>query len=38
MIFSLFGFAKHLNFDLFWHIEQKMQYNDYREKMHGKKY
>ena len=38
MIFSLFGFAKYLNFDLFWHIEQKMKYNQYREKMHRKKY
>ena len=24
--------------DLLWHIEQKMKYNELREKMHGKKY
>ena len=38
MIVSIFGLAKHLEIDLFWHIEQKMRYNDLREKMHGKKY
>lgn len=38
MILSIFGFAKHLDFDLLWHIEQKMQYNELRPKMHGKKY
>ena len=26
------------NIDLFWHIEQKMKYNELRPKMHGKKY
>jgi len=38
MIVSIFGLAKHLEIDLFWHIEQKMKYNEFREKMHGKKY
>jgi NTP pyrophosphatase (non-canonical NTP hydrolase) len=38
MIMSVFGLACHLDIDLFWHIEQKMQYNELREKMHGKKY
>lgn len=38
MILSIFGFAKHLDIDLLWHIEQKMKYNELREKMHGKKY
>ena len=35
---SIFGLAKHLEIDLLWHIEQKMKYNQLREKMHGKKY
>lgn len=38
MILSIFGLAKHLKIDLLWHIEQKMKYNELREKMHGKKY
>ena len=38
MILSIFGLAKHLDVDLLWHIEQKMKYNELREKMHGKKY
>lgn len=38
MVLSIFGLAKHLEIDLLWHIEQKMRYNDLREKMHGKKY
>ena len=38
MILSIFGLAKHLDIDLLWHIEQKMKYNQLREKMHGKKY
>lgn len=38
MIMSVFGLACHLDIDLFWHIEQKMKYNELREKMHGKKY
>ena len=38
MILSIFGLAKHLDIDLLWHIEQKMKYNELREKMHGKKY
>lgn len=38
MLLAIFGFAKHLDIDLLWHIEQKMQYNELRPKMHGKKY
>lgn len=38
MILSIFGLAKHLKIDLLWHIEQKMKYNELREKLHGKKY
>lgn len=38
MILSIFGLAKRLDIDLLWHIEQKMKYNQLREKMHGKKY
>lgn len=38
MILSIFGLAKHLDIDQLWHIEQKMKYNELREKMHGKKY
>lgn len=38
MITAIFGLAKHLGVDLFWHIEQKAKYNELREMMHGKKY
>lgn len=38
MLLAIFGLAKHLDIDLLWHIEQKMKYNQFREKMHGKKY
>lgn len=38
MLLAIIGLAKHLNIDLFWHIEQKMKYNQSRERMHGKKY
>lgn len=38
MLQSIFGLAKHLEIYLLWHIEQKMKYNELREKMHGKKY
>ena len=38
MIFLIFAFAKHLDIDLLWHIEQKMRYNELRPKFHGKKY
>lgn len=27
-----------MDIDLFWHVEQKMKYNQSRERMHGKKY
>ena len=38
MLMSVFGLARHLDIDLLWHVEKKMQYNELREKMHGKKY
>lgn len=38
MIASIWGLAEYLNIDIAWHIEQKMKYNELREKMHGKKY
>lgn len=38
MILAIFGLAKHLNIDLEWYIEQKMLYNSFGDKMHGKKY
>ena len=38
MVLSIFGLAKHLEIDLLWHIEQKMKYNQLRDKIHGKKY
>ena len=38
MIFSIFAFAKHLNIDLLWHIEQKQRYNELRPKLNGKRY
>lgn len=38
MILSVFGLAKYLNINLIWHIEQKMKYNETRERLHGKKY
>lgn len=34
----IFAFAKHLNIDLLWFINHKMNYNERREPMHGKKY
>ena len=36
MLLAIFGFAKHLNIDLIWHVEQKMRYNELRENKHGK--
>ncbi|MCU6767370.1 hypothetical protein OCV73_00135 [Barnesiella propionica] len=38
MVLSIFGLAKHIGINLFWHIDQKMKYNELREKRHGKKY
>ncbi len=35
---KIYGLAKHLDIDLIWHIEQKMQYNELRENKHGKRY
>ncbi len=34
----IFKLANHININLEWHIEQKMKYNQNRERMHGKKY
>ena len=36
MLLAIFGFAKHLNIDLIWHVEQKMRYYELRENKHGK--
>lgn len=38
MIFLIFAFAKHLDIDLLWHINQKMRYNELRPKLNGKRY
>ena len=38
MLLAIFGFAKHLNIDLIWHVKQKMRYNELRENKHGKRY
>lgn len=38
LMLDILGFAKHLNIDLMWHVEQKMKYNQSRERLHGKKY
>lgn len=38
LLLEIFGLAKYLSIDLMWHVEQKMKYNELREKMHGKKY
>lgn len=37
-ITQIFVLSDILDIDLLWHIEQKMKYNELREKMHGKKY
>lgn len=38
MIFLIFAFAKHLDIDLLWHINQKMRYNELRPMFNGKRY
>ncbi len=38
LLLDILGLAKHLDIDILWHVEQKMKYNQLREKMHGKKY
>jgi len=38
LISFLFEKAQNDGIDLFWHIEQKMRYNELRPNMHGKKY
>jgi hypothetical protein len=37
-ILKVFGLAKHLGIDLFWHMEQKQKYNELRPYKHGKAY
>lgn len=37
-ITQVFVLSDILDIDLLWHIEQKMKYNELREKMHGMKY
>jgi hypothetical protein len=38
LLLEIFGFAKHLDVDLDWYIEQKMKYNSYRTYKHNKNY
>lgn len=35
---KILGLAKYLNIDIFWHIEQKIRYNELRPYKHGKIY
>lgn len=35
---EIFELASFYDINLFWHIEQKMKYNELRTKLHGKKY
>lgn len=38
VLFFIYYWSKNLGFDLAWHIEQKMKYNESRGYKHGKKY
>lgn len=38
VLVSVVKYCEHHNIDIFMHIEQKMQYNASREKLHGKKF
>lgn len=38
MLLAIFGIAKHLNIDILWHINKKMEYNELRPYKHGKRY
>lgn len=38
ILYYLFAISYYLGIDLFWHIEQKMKYNEMRQYKHGKKY
>lgn len=38
MLLGVIGLSNYIGIDLLWHIEQKIKYNELREKMHGKKY
>lgn len=38
MLLAIFGLAKHLNIDILWHINKKMEYNELRPYKHGKRY
>lgn len=35
---EIFAFCKSRNIDIFWHIEQKMKYNEFRPYKHNKRY
>lgn len=35
---EIFAFCKSRDINIFWHIEQKMKYNERRPYKHGKKY
>lgn len=37
-LYYMYEWAKQLDFDLDWHIRQKMAFNEHRERLHGKKY
>lgn len=38
ILYFIHFWASHLNIDLVWHVENKLRYNEGREKLHGKKY
>lgn len=38
MLSAIFGLAKHLNINILWHINKKMEYNELRPYKHGKRY
>lgn len=38
ILYFIHFWALHLNIDLVWHVENKLRYNESRERLHGKKY
>lgn len=38
ILYFIHFWASHLNIDLVWHVENKLRYNESRERLHGKKY
>ena len=38
MLLGVIGLSNYMGIDLLWHIERKMEYNELRPKMHGRKY